>query len=443
MRTKPLSRRTVLRGLVGGALATVGLPVLEAMLGPHGDALADGSPLPVRLVTWFFGNGVRLDRWVPAAQGPDYPLSEELAPLAKVKAYCSVLTGFNNRCEILVTHHEGMTLFNGYTMTEVSGLFSKAGGPTIDQIAAEKLAGTTPIPSVQIGVSKRLSVMDGGTTLFALSHKGPNQPLYPEFEPKAVYDKLFGSFTPKDDPSGPLRISVLDAVRADAAALRKRLGKKDDERLEAHLEGIATLEKKIAAIPPVCAKPSPPTVTNKDVGGKEPLVAVNDAMSDLVAYAFACDVTRVASILFCGGASETVFSDLGQFSSHHDNTHNPGAQEEVHAAVVFTMQRFATFLEKLMATPDGPNGNLLDNTAILCGSDCSEGYSHSVKDQAVLVAGRGGGALVHPGVHYRSPSGENTTNIALSVLRCVAPSVTEIGAGAPYSNTPCAALAPT
>lgn len=440
MRRNVLSRRTLLRGMLGGAMTAVALPTLEAMLNTHGTALADGNPLPQRLITWFFGNGVRLNRWVPKAQGPNYELSEELLPFAKVKPYLSVLTGFQNKCEQLITHHEGMTLFNGFTMVEVAGLFSKAGGPTIDQVAAAQIGKNTVIASMQVGISKRLSIMDSGTTMHNLSHKGPNQPLAPEFNPQAVYNKLFGTFTPKEDLNKPIRLSVLDSVRADTLALQKRLGVKDNERLEAHLDGISALEKKIEAIVPICEKPTAPTETNTDVNGKERLIAVNDAMVDLIAYAFTCDVTRIASCLFLGGAAETVLAEINQKFAHHSNTHDFGAQEEVHQAVVFTMERFAVLLERLMNTPDGPGKNLLDNTAILCGSDCSEGLSHSVFDQAILVAGGGGGALVHPGVHYRSATGENTSDVALAVLQAVAPAVTSIGGGEPFSDRPCAAL---
>ena len=91
-----MSRRTALRGLLGGAAAVVALPTLEAMLNSSGTALADGGAIPRRLVTWFFGNGVRLNRWVPQGYGANYPLSDELLPLANVKEYVSVLSGFDN-----------------------------------------------------------------------------------------------------------------------------------------------------------------------------------------------------------------------------------------------------------------------------------------------------------------------------------------------------------
>ena len=96
-----LSRRTMLRGMAGGAAVMVGLPILDAMLNSNGTAFAGGSPIPVRMVTWCFGNGVLLNRWVPGGirnpvTGANYPLSEELMPLANVKEYVSVCSGFHS-----------------------------------------------------------------------------------------------------------------------------------------------------------------------------------------------------------------------------------------------------------------------------------------------------------------------------------------------------------
>src|SRR5687767_493404 len=112
-----LSRRTLMRGMLGGSAVFVGLPLLEAMVNGNGTALADGSPLPVRMILWFFGNGVILNRWIPGGRvspvvGPNYPISPLLAPLQDVIEYVSPTTGFNNKCAMSITHHEGMTLFN-------------------------------------------------------------------------------------------------------------------------------------------------------------------------------------------------------------------------------------------------------------------------------------------------------------------------------------------
>lgn len=443
-----LSRRAVLRGiLAGGAATTLGLPMMEVMLNSNGTALADGNPIPQRFVTWFFGNGFLLKRFVPAATGPNYPLSEQLQPIAPVQEYCNVLTGFNNRSQKKITHHEGMVIFNGYTFDQQGqgGLYSVAGGPTIDQVVADAMETSgvkTTIKSMQIGVSRHLSTMDSGTTMHNLSHRSGSQPLPPVFNPQDVWTNLFGNFVPKDDPSGKLRTSVLDAVRDQTASLKKRLGVKDIQRLDAHLEGVDQLQKKIEALPPACVAPTIPDETNPWMNGPEALIKVNQIMSDLVAYAFECDVTRVASVLLVGGAADTILYDIFQNgqnpSVHHLNTHNFDPQVQngaVHDGVVYQMGRFADFLLTLKNKPDPTGGNLLDNTLVFFSSDCSEGWNHSIDGQPMIVAGRGGGYLKSQSAHYAS-NGGNPTDVLLSMLRRFDPAAASVGAGNPMSTTP-------
>lgn len=450
-RRRVLNRRAMLRGIMGGTGVAVGLPVLEAMLNPHGTALATGGTIPVRMITWFWGNGVNKKRWIPGGmttpiQGSEYPLSEALTALADVKEYVSVPTGFSNACGNQITHHEGMTLFNGYTFSQNClhgpecnmGFYSNAGGPTIDQIAAGIIGTQTPVQSIQVGISKRISGADFGTTMHALSHKSTNEPLFPERNPKDVFYTLFGSFMPQDDPAKPSRIAVLNAVKEQAARLDQRLGVKDRQRLDAHLQGISELEAKINALPPACTAPGEPTETNTDMGGVEPLELVNIAMSDLIAYAFSCDVTRIASVLFHEGASDTVFP--GQSTQgHHGASHgfevnsagvenDFGGLNDFNIGLGFTIDQFAYLLNHLRETPDGTS-NLLDNCAILAGSDCMDGWSHDFdqwRHLACLVAGGGGGRLVHPGIHTVQ-EGRNISDVALTVLQAVVPEVTSIG----------------
>lgn len=434
-----LGRRTLLRGMAAGGGVILGLPLFEAMLDENGTALADGNDLPMRFVSWFLGNGVRLQRFEPSTVGAGWQAnpSEELAPLgANLLPYVNVCTGLQNWCPVRVTHHEGMTAFNGYTMTEVSGLFSKAGGPTIDQVIADRIAGPTAVKSIQIGVSKRVSIMDSGTTMHSLSHRSANEPLYPEFNPQKVYERLFSEFEPKPDDRA-LRLAVLDAVREDAKRLQGRLGSMDRARLEAHLTAVGELESKINTLPPSCVLPSLPSETNQDVAGVEPVTSVNDAMSDLLAYAFECDVTRVASVFFIGGAAETTFTEIGQNVGHHYNTHDSSAQEAVHQGVVYAMQRFATFLEKLRQRVEPAGDNLLDTSIVLLGSDCSEGLTHSISRQPMLLAGHGRNKLAYPGVHHQStPYGGtsgalaaagNTSDVLYTCLKAFDPTATSVG----------------
>jgi hypothetical protein len=129
----------------------------------------------------------------------------------------------------------------------------------------------------------------------------------------------------------------------------------------------------------------------------------------------------------------------GTESEEHGLSHEEGGNEFIHQAVIFNMGCFAYLLEKLKAQPEG-DGNLLDRSIVLLGSDCAEGFTHSCVDQPIIVAGKGGGALKYPGIHYRSPSGENTTDILLSLMQVLSPDVTEAGSAEGYSNTPCQAI---
>jgi hypothetical protein len=440
-----LSRRTLLKGL-GAAVA---LPTLEAMLNTHGTAYAAGGAIPKRFATFFFGNGVVLDRWRPSGMGPSWNLSPALAPLSAVKDYVNVVTGFKVKIPSMRAHHDGAAgILSGHPFIELppgnANYASKFGGPSIDQVAANRIAQGTTFASLQLAVSKRVAAGEGPTLRY-ISHRGPDQPMPPEFSPAALFNRLFGNFTPVDqtDPRNSLRTSVLDAVRDDTRRLQQQLGSPDRARLDAHLTHISELRQRILALPPeiigACTRPDPVTQTNRDVDGKEPLEAVSRTMSDLLVMAWACDLTRVASYMFNGGVSATVFHMLGQTQGHHDLTHDASKQDQVHDAAVWIVRQFAYLLQRLKATPEA-TGNLLDNSCLLFTSDVSDGLTHSVADFPILVAGRAGGYLKYPGIHIRSPSEQNTSDVLLTCLRAVGTGATSVGAAQGLSTTECAAL---
>ena len=60
----------MLRGTIGGVGIAVGLPPLEAMFNGNGTAYAQcAASFPKRFGVFFWGNGVKLDRWVPDHHG--------------------------------------------------------------------------------------------------------------------------------------------------------------------------------------------------------------------------------------------------------------------------------------------------------------------------------------------------------------------------------------
>ena len=318
-----------------------------------------------------------------------------------------------------------------------SNYSSKFAGPSIDQILVNDLHPDKP--ALVLGVSRKIVTSEGPTLQF-ISHRGPDNPIAPEYSPAALFVRLFGSFTPPDtnDPRAALRVNVLDAVRSETESLKLRLGTSDRQRLDAHLQAISDLRARILQLPPVetgsCQIPDAETNDNVEVDGREPLPEVNDAMARILALSFACDLSRSASVMFTGSVGYTVFRDVGMTSGHHDLTHEdtPNAQDNVHATTVYTMQRFADLLTHLKNTPEG-DGNLLDRSLFLATSDCAEGLSHSNADYPILLAGSAGGALRTPGIHHRAPTTvglkRNTNDVLMTILQAMGSSRTSIGEG--------------
>jgi uncharacterized protein DUF1552 len=450
-----LNRRTLLRGVVGGAGIAIGLPPLEAMFNSTGTAHADGTGIPKRLGIFFWGNGVKVDRWTPANTGAGWTPSTELEPLTAVKDYVSVVSGMEIKSGNQRGHHSGCVgILSGaplieqpHASTSYASTFSK---PSIDQVAAAAIGATTRFRSLELGISTRV-VGGEGTTLHYLSHNGPDSFNPPEYDPAKAFTRLFGpDFVPPNGTSDPIaaatrniRRSILDAVTADIGALRQRVGTTDKMRLDQHLSNIRVLENRLVDNPTggtaACVVPTKPA-SFPAVSGKEPIDERMQAMSDLLAMALACDQTRVFSIQYTGSVGSTLFWEVMATSGHHDLTHNePGNQPLVHASTIFTMTQFAKLITALKAVPEGA-GNLLDNCAILGTSDVADGFGHTITDYPILVAGKAGGALKYPGVHYRSTTKENTSNVLLTLLNSVGVTLTQFGDKGGLTSTRCTAI---
>jgi hypothetical protein len=429
MRT--LDRRTVLKGLLGGAAVSMGLPLLEIMLDTHGEALATGDPLPDRFGVWFWGNGVRPERWVPHTTGVDWTPHDETLPLLPLREYVSVVSG----CEIKTAthpHHSGMTgVMTGKHYLQVGTtrdtIVSTFDGPSVDVIASNAYNAGTSLQHLEVGVT-RFRGTDEGTTFQHLSHNGPNAPNPSEYDPRVVWNRLFGGRSELD----PTRRSVLDAVADQTTNLRRRLGAADQARLDMHYAAVRDLERRLEEAAPTCGTPSPP-VSPVEPPGAEPIEEKNLIMSELVALALSCDATRVFSVLFSTAGSGVVWWQEGATTGLHRLCHDEAMpQPTVHAAQTRTMEQLAVFLETLRNTPDGA-GNLLDTCGILCTTELTDGRTHSNLDFPILIAGKGNGRL-HGNRHYRSTTNESVSKAVLTAMVGAGVPVTSFGDGLGYTD---------
>lgn len=450
MPSKRLSRRTVLRGtLATGAAISVPLPILDIMLNEHGTAFAAGAPLPRRYCTWFFGNGILPPKWNPAAtgMGSAWTLSEELAPLAAVKPWLTVVSGLKNMIGNASPHPMGSA-----AATTGGGVANNSAElKSIDQIVAEANKGGS-FPSLEIGCSN--ATPNGPeNTLHTCSHRGPNAPNYPEFDPHAAFTRMFmgTSTTGTVDQMAKMnqvRRSILDAVIADGNAVSSLLGANDKLRLSDHLDAIRQIEMRLAAqtpTPPTIAIPEDPQKSGitKDTKAEAPM-AVNNIMAEMLAVALASGITRNATFMFTLPAAHVYYRSLGSDmnADFHDTIchTDPGdaaTQTRVHRGVVYAMQGLNTFVSKLAALTEGA-GNVLDNSLVYVTSCTAWGKFHEVTEWPVLFIGKAGGAL-RGDQHFRSPNG-NLSSALLTIAKIFGASVTSIGKGSGQTSQELAGL---
>lgn len=456
MRVRPIKRRTVLRGMLGLGAVAVGLPLLEAMLDANGEALAEGAPLPLRFGVWFWGNGSQPGAWAPATLGPAYETVGILAGLAPVKEYVSVISG--GQLPVLVKnnpHVEGSVgilaggnplLHPSYNGQANDWDFLTVPNASVDQLAVDTLTGTAPFRTLTVGITPVHTSDAGsnnapGTAISYISHPAPYVFNPPVMDPSALFAALFGGgiMPGAPEPAALARALVLDAVRDDAAALRNRLGKNDRTRLDQHLEGIYELQNRLTTEVTggeACALlPDPGNPVSERTRAR--------AMADLVAMAFACDLSRVVSLEFSSPASHVDYPDIGLTggglgTSFHEYEHQNGYVPNVITGLTYFVELFADFVAALRALPEA-GGNLLDRSCILATSDVAGGWDHAMNDYPLFVAGKAGGALTHPGVHA-SLAGDNACRVPFTCLQAVGVPAASFGSDQFATSNPVAEI---
>ncbi|TNE88151.1 MAG: DUF1552 domain-containing protein [Deltaproteobacteria bacterium] len=424
------TRRSVLRGLLAGSVVTVGLPPLECMMNASGTAYAGTvSGFPTRFGLFYWGNGNVPDFWNPTGEGfgSDWTLSEQLIALQPIKHKISVLTGLAVKVPNELPHYSGLAGILSGAPGQTTGDESTMALPTIDQVIAAEVGQNTFFPSLETSV-------DGGV---GYSHNGPHNVNAAEESPHALFNRLFGTGftlpgdTPIVDPKVGLRRSVLDAILDDANSLSARVGAADRARLEQHMDGIRSLEMRLARMeedPPnlaSCNYPTEPEQDYPEIDGRPQLEAKSRAMCDILVMAYACDQTRVASHWISRAVGNTLFP--GAPAGHHNLTHDePGDQPEVRAIVSQVIAEYSYFLQALDAVPEG-DGTLLDHCAILATSDVSLGKTHSLENFPLIVGGSANG-FFQQDMHYHSSSQENASRLMMSLTRAMGLSLASFGA---------------
>ncbi len=381
MKVRPLSRRQVLRG----AGVTLALPWLEA-------TAARAATAPRRLAVLFMGNGINGNHWW-AKPGNDaaagMQLGKSLQPLEPLKNKLNFIHGLFNRPSTGVGIHPGMTggLLSGVVVQK--GPVLKA-GISFDQVLAERLGGETVQPSLVLGCEQpNTGYHETNFSMAYSSHiswQSESSPVPLEVYPSLAFDSLF------ENRGGKRLRSILDAVRDDAAALNRKVGHSDRDKLDEYLTSVREVEKRVAPLRPAPAPaaraasmPRPPAGLPEDLREHMKL------MCDVVALAFQTDRTRIASLLLCRDLSGLFYPFLGVRDAHHPASHRDLSDDYEKISRYYCGQ-LAYLATRLQAMPEG-DGSVLDNSCLLFLSNMWAGWKHDNTRLPVLTVGGLGGTL--------------------------------------------------
>jgi hypothetical protein len=416
--SKSLPRRTVLRGM-GTAIS---LPMLDAMLPPC-SLRAQTAAKPVhRFLTFYVPNGMAMEYWSPKGEGTEFELSPILEPLAPFRNQMLVLSGIKANWNYIHAGASGSFL----TGTSRGGRneIEIIAGVSADQLLASHFAKETQVGSLEMSLDRPANA--GACTgnlscvyTHTLSWRSPTQPLPMEWNPRAVFERLFGDSGSTERNARALRLrqykSILDSVTGKLADLKRDLGSTDRVKLDEYAESIRDVERRVqkaeaqldAELPAIEQPQGAPPVFEDHLA----------LMLDLQLLAFQSDLTRVISFMIGKEQSARPYPQIGVPEAHHPLSHHENIPEliaQMSKINRYHTELFSKYLAKLRATPDG-DGSLLDHMTILYGSGISNSTRHSGDNLPLLLVGGGAGRLTG-GRHLKYSGQPTMANLLLALL---------------------------
>ncbi len=413
MKTSPLSRRTVLRGL---GTAAIGLPFLEEMLATTARAAA-GAEVPVRAFNLFFGLGI------PAPlQGEGFDgVLEPLGPLADKLL---ITRGIDQvRCDEsgINAHFDGAS--GAFTAEPPEGE-AKSGGPSIDQVV-RRAHYPDGLPAGMV------STLIGGTFfrrsrisryVHSYNHDGTVAATMQE-RPRDLFERVFGTIGGEGDTDvrrTRIKRSILDSVVESYkhyTGANSPLGNASKGRIADHLDRIREFEQRAYSMErhpdaPVGLPPRSEVAHGgqADPGGEGIDITLDELttewrlMADLYALAIQCDRARFGALTFLA-AGERIrltgdyhydgrlvhrFNDARDLNAsgskgcshefwHQFNENKKNEQLRAHAHM--KMRELAYFLGKLDSDEaiEANGRTLLDNTLITISTESGDGRHSDVK----------------------------------------------------------------
>ena len=389
---------------------------------------------PVRRFQAFYTpNGMAMEYWTPKTEGANFELSPILEPLAAYRDQMLVFSGIKASWNYIHAGASGSFLTGtprgGKTEIEIIADVS------IDQLMARHFAGETQVASLELSMDTPANA--GACTgnlscayTHTISWRSATQPLPMEWNPRAVFEKLFGDSGTTDPKLREARLqqhkSILDSVTDKLSRLKKELGPADQLRVNEYADAVRDVELRIQRAEEQRDTQLP---TIEQPQGAPPVFEDHLAlMLDLQVLAFQSDLTRVISFMISKEQSARPYPQIGVPEAHHPLSHHNDIPE-----LVLRMSKinryhttlFSEYLKKLRATPDG-DGSLLDHVMILYGAGISNSNRHAPDNLPLLLVG-GGSGEIRGGRHLKFAEKPSNANLLVSIMDKMGVPVDKVG----------------
>ncbi len=322
--------------------------------------------------------GIHTPFLFPTTAGRDYEMTPYLEPLQEVREHFTVISGLMH--PMVDGGHAAEKSF--LTAAPHPGQPSFRNTISVDQFAAERIGHLTRFPSLALSADYQgISYTRSGVLIPA------------ESRPSRVFARFFLEGSPEEKAAQLRRIqdgqSILDLVGDQLRALERRTSQADHATLDQYLTSVRELEQRLAAAEQWSKRPKP-VVDQKpptDIEDRAQFSARFQLLLDLVYLAIQTDSTRLITLKGPGG--NEVVQLAGVADGWHNLSHHgrdPNKIEQLAIIEKEEMRLFGQFLKKLHETREGEH-TLLEQTAVLLGSNLGNASSHSNTNLPIIAAG--------------------------------------------------------
>jgi hypothetical protein len=415
---------------------------------------------PMRFLAVRSPHGVDRDYWIPRAPGGGEPGSADMSLMDLTfegeDAILTPLTGWRERITVLDgldtqvckegTRGDRRT-FHGHNE---QGCMLTGAQPPADRESAN----FDNHPSLDFYLHSELGApylitasVEGTGTWKCMSYDDRGLPRAPESNPQTVFDDAFAGFVPAMpgvDPNVADRIVLAQNLEA-LRRMRDRLSGAEYDRLQRHIDAI---QRRIPGpggfMPGACGITDPASARPTRGGGLSSYMdveAVTRTHSQVIANAFACGVSRVATLQILNDYPNW-YTDLPEvrtpeivarygsdtFRFHESLVHDywgASGTDRVNlrrgfcAGLRWSATLFSSVLDELDAIPDPQDprgGSVLDNTIVFWHNEFGhDGHDNQHTRHPAIIAG-GGGRVLKLGRYLRLRNIESDERVPHNLL---------------------------